>query len=216
MTHIIPAINVNDFSEVERRVRLAEHHVEWVHIDVADGTFTPHAVWHDARDLKNFTTPLKIEIHFMVKNPEAKIAEWFLPAVSRIIFHEEATHEAHSLIENCHKASKEVGVAIRLDTLWEALIPYSKTADIIQTLAVHPGPSGQIFDPATLEKIKHLRAAAPDAMIEVDGGLGAQGIARECVRAGADALVVGESLFEGSCGFAEALQALQKNIGEAS
>ena len=40
-----------------------------------------------------------------------------------------------------------------------------------QVLAVDPGRAGQGFQPVVLEKIKLLRQKAPNAKIEVDGGI---------------------------------------------
>ena len=208
MVEILPSINFSTFEEVKKYIRLVEPYVTWVHIDVADGTFTPHAVWHDAADLKDFTTPLKIEIHFMVMEPEKKIFDWLLPNISRIIFHQEATREADSLIERCHEAKLEVGVAIRPDTSWEALKPFIGKADLLQVLAVMPGSSGQEFYPDMFEKIKNLYSFATTMPIEVDGGIKV-GVARECVQAGATHLVAGAQLFSSGMPFEEALRALQ-------
>lgn len=212
MIEIVPAINVADFTEVVRRIRIAEHVARTVHIDVADGTFTPQAMWHRAEDLKNFQTPLAVEIHLMITSPEEKIAAWFLPAVSRIIFHVEAARDSGKLIESCHAAKKQAGVAIRPDTSWELLLPFARSADLLQTLAVNPGPSGQTFDPQTLEKIKNLRTTAPDAVIEVDGGLGAPGVARACRDAGATLLVEGAALFGDGVVFNEAFSRLEQDV----
>ena len=207
MAVVIPAINVESFDEVVRRIRRAERVAKWVHIDVADGTFTQKAVWHNAADLSTLQTPLKIEIHFMVSRPEEKIVPWLASSIARILFHLEATHKAAGLINRCHEAGKEAGVAIRPDTAWEALKPFAASADVLQTLAVMPGPSGQQFDPHTLEKISRLRTLAPRGLIEVDGGISV-GIAQECAKAGADLLAAASSLFDGDIPFEEAFSKL--------
>ena len=41
----------------------------------------------------------------------------------------------------------------------------------MQFLAVPPGPSGQTFDVAIVDKIKELLAAYPGIVVEVDGGI---------------------------------------------
>lgn len=210
MVEIIPSINVAAFEEVVRRIRISEPHVRMVHLDVADGTFTPQAVWHEARDLFGFKTPLAMELHFMVAHPEEKIGPWLETPVSRVIFHLEATQEARFLTRALRDAEKQVGIAIRPDTPWEEMLPYVSDADLLQTLAVPPGPSGQVFDPATLEKIKALRARNPVSPIEVDGGIQV-GVARKCAHAGATILVVGESLFSGPHPFEEMIRLLRED-----
>lgn len=206
MIEIAPSINVAEFAEVVRRIRVAERHARIIHLDVSDGTFTPHVVWHNARDLDGFETPAKLEVHLMVAEPEKKVEEWLIPQIFRVIFHAEAAQDAPALIERCHSASKEVGVSIRPDTPWETLMPYGRTVDLLQTLAVSPGPSGQTFDPRTIEKIKNLRAQFPYTLIEVDGGVGGQGVAKSCVDAGATILVEGASLFDREISFEKAYE----------
>ncbi len=190
---------------------MAEKHVRWIHIDVADGTFTPRAAWHTASDLDNFKTPASIEIHFMVERPEEKIAPWLATLAKRIIFHIESTEVADDLITLCHNAGKEAGVAVRPDSSWEGLLPFIGKADLLQTLAVNPGPSAQAFDRLTLEKLKNLRARDPRIMLEVDGGVRV-GVARECREAGANFIVVGSSLFTGEHSFEQMLANLEHDI----
>src|SRR3989344_6512661 len=194
MAEIIPAINVEDFAEVKRRIALVADRARIAHIDVADGTFTQSIVWQNAADLVAYAPPIALEIHFMVASPEKKIDAWFLPAVRRIIFHAEAAADSARLIERCHNAHTEAGVAIRPDTPCDVLYPFLDSADLLQILAVIPGPSGQAFDARMLEKIAVLRARAPKKIIEIDGGIKA-GIARSCAFAGADLIVAGSALF---------------------
>lgn len=212
MTEIIPAINVRGFKEVAQRIRVCEGHVRAVHIDVADGTFTPKAVWHNAEDLRGFKTPLIIEIHLMVENLEEKMHAWFIPEVRRIIFHHEVARDTKELIDFCHSARKEAGVAICPDTPWEVLMPSVGQADILQMLAVAPGPSGQPFDRRVLDKIRNLRAYAPASMLlEVDGGI-KPGIAKECRDTGANFLVAGSTLFNRERSFKQSLRLLNDDL----
>lgn len=211
MVEIVPSINVPLFEEVVRRIRIAEPHVKTVHLDVADGTFTSMVAWHAAENLFDFKTPLTMEVHFMVDRPEEKIMPWFKTPVARIIFHLEASRDAGTLIRMCHDADKQAGIAVRPDTPWGKMLPYLTEADLLQTLAVPPGPSGQTFNPNTIEKIKELRARAPVLPIEVDGGVKV-GIARECASAGATVLVVGESLFSGPYSFKEMVRRLKDDV----
>ncbi len=211
MAEVVPAINVESFDEVLRRIKIAEKYARVVHIDVADGSFTPNTVWHNAQDLEHFETLLFIEIHFMVEGPEAKIAPWLATCAKRIIFHAEATDAGGALITKIHAAGKEAGVAIRPDTSWEKLLPYVGSADLLQALAVSPGPSGQQFNRAALDTLKNIRAKNPLCKLEIDGGIDV-GIARECKDAGANFIVVGSQLFEPEDTFAAKFEALIHDI----
>ena len=61
-------------------------------------------------------------------------------------------------------------------------------------MTVHPGFGGQAFLPEMLPKIRALRSAAENLPIIVDGGINPE-TGRQCVEAGANVLVAGNSLF---------------------
>lgn len=210
MPEIIPSINEEIFEGVKNKIKLVEPYVKWAHLDVYDGTFTPYSSWHNANDLLNFETPLKIELHLMIEDMDKRWGEWVLPCVDRIIFHKEAAHDPQFVLEKIKKSKKEAGIAIRPATDWAELKEFLKTADIVQTLAVNPGLAGQTFKPEILEKIKHIRDYNPQAIIEVDGGINLE-TGKRCVKAGANVLVAANYIF-GSKNIAKAINNL-KNIG---
>ena len=207
---IIPAINTEMFDEVERRVRLVEPYSSWVHLDIADGTFTKNTIWHDARDLVGFRTPLKIEAHLMVRDIDTRIAEWLQAPIARIIFHLEAGHDPNVVIAQCRKAGKQVGLAIVPDTSWIQLQPYWDRVDLVQTLGVHPGLAGQEIQPETYEKIAHLRASCPSCTIEADGGMKV-GTARRAALKGANIIVAASAIF-GSEDIGQAIDKLKRDV----
>ena len=83
-------------------------------------------------------------------------------------------------------------------------------ADILQTLAVSPGLSGQLFSKSTLNKIMALRIFDSQIPIEVDGGI-IPSVARACQNAGATKLVVGSYLYSNDTSFSEALSSFSKD-----
>ncbi|MEK7631024.1 MAG: hypothetical protein AAB417_03295 [Patescibacteria group bacterium] len=211
MTEIVPAINVRTFAEVKERIRTAEKYARWVHIDVADGTWTPDTVWHDAKEFFGFTSPVSIEIHLMVTNPMAKMVEWLKTPMARLIFHIEEAEDPRRMIRMIRDAGKEAGLAVAPPTAPDLLLPYADDVQLFQILAVSPGPSGQGFDQKTLEKIAFLRERAPHLPIEVDGGIKI-GIAKTCAHAGASYLVAGSALFAGDLPFVESFERLRGDV----
>ena len=194
MVEIIPSINVSDFDELKKRLKLVEPLTKWAHIDVSDGVFTKHVSWHEPKDLAGFKTKLKLEVHLMIDRPEKEIEDWLVKPVSRVIFHQEATQNHQFLINKIQNAKKEAGMAIRPDTPWLKLFPYISKVDMFQILAVSPGPSGQEFGEEILHKIGHLRHVCPKCIIEIDGGVTPR-IAKRCIAEGANLLVAGSYLF---------------------
>jgi len=197
MAEIIPSINVDDFEELSRRIKMVEPFVDWVHIDVSDGTFSKHVSWHENKDLIGFETRAKIEVHLMIDKPEKKIGEWLLTPASRLIFHQEATKNHELIIQKIHEAGREAGLAIRRDTPWLKFFPYFGKVDLLQILAVSPGPSGQVLSEETIHKIGHIKHTCHPCIIEVDGGVNLQN-AQVLTKEGADVLVAGKAIFESS------------------
>lgn len=203
---VIPSINVRTFEEVKERIAKIEPHVQWCHLDVTDGIFSKHLTWHDPRDLLNFETSLNVEVHLMVSEPEKIIDQWLVKPIKRLIFHIEAMKDPEFIIKKCREAGMEIGFAVNPETFWGKLEPWFDKVDVVQTLAVKPGPSGQGFgeiDDSKLgqeltenitDKIIHIRKSCPKCIIEVDGGINPE-TAKKVVDAGANLLVVGNYIF---------------------
>ena len=191
---IIPAINVPTFEEVKERVKKVEPFVTWCHLDVTDGVFSKHLTWHDARDLPLLHTSLYMEVHLMVEEPEKIIDQWLVFPVRRIIVQVEAVKDMELLIRKCREAKKEIGLAVGPETFWGQLEPWFGRVDMVQVLAVCPGPSGQKMAEGTIEKITHLRNSCPSCILEVDGGITFES-ASLVKNAGADILVAGSMIF---------------------
>jgi len=195
MAEIIPSINVSGFDELKERLKLIEPLTKWAHLDVSDGVFTKHVSWHEPKDLVGLKTKLKLEVDLMTDRPERDIEEWLIKPVSRIIFHQEAAKSPKFLIEKIHAAKKEAGLAIKPDTPWLKLFPYFGKVEVLQLLAVPPGPSGQEFQEEIFHKLGHIRSLCKSCIIEIDGGVNKR-VAARCVREGANLLVAGKAIFE--------------------
>ena len=206
---IIPAINAETFEEVREKIRKVEPYVSWVHVDVADGSFTDVTLWHNPKDLLLLQTPLFVEVHLMIANIDEQVEEWLEPVVRRVIFHREASENPDFVIEACRKSDVQVGMSIRPDSPAELLIPYASKVDVLQTLSVVPGRSGQIFQPETLQKITTLHRACSSCTIEVDGGVN-NSTARSIASRGATLLVAGAALFQ-SRNIKQAIEELRRH-----
>ncbi len=211
MAEIIPSINVPTFAQVQERVKKIEPYVNWCHLDVTDGIFSKHPTWRDPADLPDLATKLNVEVHLMVSEPEKIIDQWLVKPIKRAIVHLEATKDLDLIIKKCHEAGREIGLAINPETFWRQLEPWLGKVNIIQTLAVHPGPSGQQADwPEILGKVGHIREACPSCIIEVDGGINPDS-AHKAVITGANLLVSGAYIFA-SANTEEAIKNLHESF----
>jgi len=217
MGHIIPVINAASFEEVAEKIKRLEPYAEgpdnggikWAHIDVADGSFTENVLWHNPKELLDIKTPLFLELHLMLDHIDEKISDWLLPNVRRNIVHVEAAQNLAGVIQLCHQARIEAGIALKPETPCAAVSPYFKEADLMQILAVEPGRSGQRFQDDMIPKIQELRRMCPSCVIEVDGGVNAD-VARLASAAGANLFAAGHELFI-AADIKKAIEELERN-----
>lgn len=194
MSEVIPSINVRTFEEVKERIAKVEPYVKWCHLDVTDGVFSKHETWRNPSDLLNFETSLNIEVHLMINDPEQAVDKWLVPPIKRVIVHLEAIKDLDQIIKKCRDKNIEIGLAINPETAWENLWPFFGKVDLIQTLAVYPGPSGQELRAEIFDKIKNIRQYCEQCIIEVDGGINPE-TAKKAVESGANLLVAGNAIF---------------------
>ena len=158
---------------------------------MGDGVFTPNVSWGNVEEFSFLATELpllRFEVHLMVVDPEKVMEQWFKAGAERVIIHLEAMSDPHFVLEMAKRYEGGVMLAINPSTAVEALVPYLNSFTAFQVLAVPPGPSGQKFNLEVLEKIKFLRERAPNAIIEVDGGINPE-TAKLAKEAGANILV---------------------------
>ena len=187
---IIPSINSPTFEEVREKIAKIEPYVLWCHLDVTDGVFSKHLTWHNPQDLPMLKTKLKLEVHLMIEEPEKAIESWLISPIKRIIIHLESTKDLDFIIDKSREAGVEIGVAINPETFWGKLKPFLKKVDLVQVLAVNPGPPGQEMQDGILDKVIHLRKSCPGCHIEIDGGINPETI-KSAYEAGADIFVSG-------------------------
>jgi len=195
VVEIIPSINSSTWEDAEKKIRLVEPYVKWVHLDIADGTFTQnYTTWRDFNNLVGFKTNLKLEVHLMIDRPDEQVGKWLLAGVDRIITHIEVTKDPEYVWEKCHEVDAKFGLSIATQTPWMALKPYVKMVDMLEILAVKPGRSGQEFGRHNYYKIHHLRRFCDNCVIGVDGGVNFDN-AKKIIKEGADIIVAGAAIF---------------------
>ena len=199
MIEIIPAINSEAFSTVVEKIQHVEKFTRWIHIDIADGTFTKNTLWHDPNELALWTKenpghPL-IEAHLMIENPENHIEKWITAGAKRIIVHVETIKNFEKIKSLCDDAKVFLMLSIAPETPASAFDPYiGQNIVCFQILAVYPGLPGQLFLENSYDKIRYIRGKCPYCDIEIDGGI-KQGIAKKCKKAGANLFVSAFAIF---------------------
>ncbi|MFA5935632.1 MAG: hypothetical protein WC787_02155 [Patescibacteria group bacterium] len=169
MSELIPAILVQDEATFHTQLNLVQDLVPVVHIDVMDGAFVPNRCWFDANVIAKLETPVRFELHLMVKDPGRVIEEiQGIEKVIRAIWHLEATVDHAALIMRVHELKKEAGIAINPKTPVDALAPHAEHLNEILLMGAEPGFSGQTLEPHTIEKAWDIHGRWPQMPLGFD------------------------------------------------
>lgn len=206
---IIPSVLAYTADELVARLDAVGGFAPTVQLDVLDNTLIPYQDFHDPQFIDRLPPKASFEVHLMVKDAQAAIPKWNYPWVKKLIFHLEANVEPREGCRLIRSLGKSSGIAISPKTPFVKALPYLPDVDTILVMTVEPGRNGAPFLPEMLDKVRALRAAAPDVNIEVDGGVSLKTI-KSCVSAGANLFVVGSYLKNGE--FASRMQVLKQAL----
>ena len=190
-----------------------------IHVDVMDGHFVPNiTIGPPVVQSLRRATDLPLDVHLMIENPDRYVPDFIRSGADRISVHQEATPHLDRSLNLIRSGGIEAGVAINPATPVESLSAILGTVDFVLAMSVNPGFGGQSFIRYTLDKIRQLdqwrREQALDFCIEVDGGLTTDNV-MEVVRAGADWIVAGSSVFH-SGNPREAVEQMRRVANEAT
>ena len=193
-TRISPSLLAADFSRLDRELAGVSS-ADAIHLDVMDVpnlSFGP-PVLQSIRKV----TDLFFDVHLMIVRPLDYVETFVKCGADCITFHLESDSEPGETIRKIHSFGKKAGLAIKPGTPAEAVLPYLSELDMVLVMSVEPGFGGQKFMENALPKLTFLRKAAPEILLNVDGGITAE-TGRRCVEAGANMLVAGSYVFGAS------------------
>jgi ribulose-phosphate 3-epimerase len=193
---IAPSILAADFSCLGEGIRAVERGgAAMLHVDVMDGHFVPNiSIGVPVVNSLRKATQLPLDVHLMIENPEQYIQAFAEAGADMISVHQEATPHLDRALSMIREHGCQPGAVINPATPVSAL----SEVDHVLVMSVNPGFGGQKFIPGALGKIRELKGIRESYnhafRIQVDGGVGPENVT-ELVRAGAEILVAGTSIF---------------------
>ena len=189
-----------------------------LHVDVMDGHFVPNiSIGVPVVASLRKATRLTLDVHLMIENPEQYIGAFAEAGADMISVHQEATPHLDRALTLIREHGCRPGAVINPATPVGQLSEVLGKVDHVLVMSVNPGFGGQSFIPEATHKIRQLRELRElhrhNFRIQVDGGIGPENVV-EVVRAGAEILVAGTSVF-GSADPTAAVQSMMHQASEA-
>jgi ribulose-phosphate 3-epimerase len=164
-----------------------------------DGHFVPNLTLGPpvVRSLRQ-ATRLPLDCHLMIENADRYLDAFVDAGANWVSLHVEALPHLQRALGHLRARGVRAGVALNPSTPLMTLEEVLPELDYVLVMSVNPGFSGQKFLPASLEKVRRLRAQIQarglNVSIEVDGGVDLTNVRSLC-EAGAEVLVAGQAVF---------------------
>ncbi len=213
---VAPSILSADFARLGAEVdEVIEAGARVIHVDVMDGHFVPPItvgpLVAGAIAERVHGAGAAIDVHLMIERPEGQIAEFARAGADSITIHDEATPHTNRTLNAIREVGCVAGLALNPGTPATAVRELGGVVDIVLCMSVNPGWGGQPFIDSTPGKVARLRELAPEAAVEVDGGIDAATVG-SVAEAGASLFVAGSAIF-GAAEPAAAYQAIAEAAG---
>jgi ribulose-phosphate 3-epimerase len=200
MPIVAPSMLASDFLHLESECRMVnESEADWFHLDVMDGRFVPN-ISYGIPVIEHIRKIARkpCDVHLMIEEPEKLAADFRKAGADMLSVHWEVCRNLHSNIQQIKSLGMKACVAVNPHTPVDLLQDILPDLDMVLVMSVNPGFGGQQFIPHTLQKVRQIKRMIHErglhVLIEVDGGVTLEN-AESIVRAGADVLVAGNTVF---------------------
>ena len=203
MAILSPSILSCDYMNMQRDFAACkEAGCKWLHVDIMDGHFVPNLSFgYSWVKAMRKITDLVLDVHLMIDTP-IKYAEEFCKAgADYLTIHVESDTPENiaATLEKIRELGVKPGIVLKPNTPAEAITPYLDKVELVLVMTVEPGFGGQKFMEHMMPKVTAIRALLdkhnPTCELEVDGGVDLN-TAVTCVKAGANVLVAGSSVYK--------------------
>jgi pentose-5-phosphate-3-epimerase len=166
---ICPTVTARSAGEYSEQMERLAGFATRVHIDLADGLFTPVKL----TQIKDVWWPSGVwaDIHVMYKEPFRHTKELLKLRPQLIIVHAEADGDIVEFADAAHRGGTAVGVALKPETHVSVIEPALDFIDHVLIFSGHLGHFGGQANTHLLTKVLQLKRLKPSLEIGWDGGI---------------------------------------------
>src|ERR1044071_10467007 len=159
MARIAPSILSADFARLAEEVTAVERAgADFLHIDVMDGHFVPNlTIGPPIVAAIRKVTKLPLDVHLMITNTDAFIAEFAEAGADYLTVHVEACTHLHRTVQAIKERGVKAGVTLNPATSLHTIEEILPDVDLLLIMSVNPGFGGQTFIESCLRKVATAR-----------------------------------------------------------
>jgi ribulose-phosphate 3-epimerase len=220
MSILAPSMIAANWWNISKDVQALENAgCAWLHFDAMDGHFVPNLTLGPMfLEAVRPHTKLHFDAHLMIDSAGTYVDDFLKAGANSISVHWENNPHLQKVLSQIREGGALAGVVLNPATPVHVLDAILDEVDYVLLMSVNPGFSGQPFLPLVIPKMQRLARMRQERqlnfLIQVDGGVSAKNAA-QLVRAGADVLVCGSSIFN-KRPLAENVEQLHHSIATAN
>lgn len=166
---VCPTVTARNAHEYREQMERVAPFATRLHIDVADGVFTPVKL----SSLKEVWWPhgVRADMHIMFQKPFEHVKEYLRLSPKLVIVHAEAEGDFGAFAGTLHHHGIKVGVALKPETQVDVILPALDLIDHVLIFSGNLGHFGGQANTHLLTKVLRLRQLKPHLEIGWDGGI---------------------------------------------
>jgi ribulose-phosphate 3-epimerase len=217
-TLIAPSILSADFSRLKDEIQAVEAAgADWLHVDVMDGHFVPNiTIGPVVVEWVRKVTAIPVDVHLMITDPDKYAPEFIKAGADWISIHPETCADPIATLHKIRDLGAKTSIAVNPDVPLSKVEACFDAVDMVLMMTVFPGFGGQAFIADVLAKITEARKLVdtrkPGVLIEVDGGIKTDNIAR-VVQAGGQVIVSGSGIFK-TPSYKDTIRQMRQAVGQ--